>query len=52
MSTVIGYCYVCDTPIYEDEEHYEMPDDEMVCEDCLLEWAQQYHRAGVEDLTE
>lgn len=48
----IGYCYVCDEPIYEDEAHYEMPDDEMVCEDCLDDWAKKYLRLGVEDLLE
>ena len=43
---IIGYCVICDRPIYEGDKHYEMPDGEMVCDDilCLDEWAEDYER--------
>lgn len=43
-------CAVCDEPIYLDEDRYEMPDGDVIHEDCLYEWAEFYHRMGEEDL--
>lgn len=43
---IIGYCTICERPIYEGDKHYEMPDGALVCEDgiCVDEWLEDYVR--------
>lgn len=43
-------CAVCGEPIYLEDERYEMPDGDIVCEDCLYVWAKKYKRYGEVDL--
>ena len=45
-------CDICGEPI-EDDSYYEMPDGLTVCcdSDCLEEWAEEYKRWGVIQLT-
>lgn len=41
-----GDCEICGEPIDLEDSYYVMPEGELVCEDCLTEWAEQYHRVG------
>ena len=43
----VCYCYLCDEPIFPDQEHYHMPDGADVCVDCLKDWAEEYKIPGV-----
>ena len=45
-----GDCEVCGEPIDLAESYYVMPGGELICEDCLTEWAEPYHRLGEMDL--
>lgn len=49
---ILSHCDLCGEPIYEDEPHYEMPDGDYICEECVDEWAAQYKVQGVIDLAE
>lgn len=44
----IGYCDICEEPIYEEDCYFEFPDDMRVCNDtdCLCECAEQYRLYG------
>lgn len=44
---VYDTCAVCGEEILVSEGHYEMPDGDIVCENCLYEWAEQYKKPGV-----
>lgn len=46
-----GTCEVCGEPIPLEDPHYVMPYGELICEDCLTEWAETYHRLGEVDLS-
>lgn len=45
-----GHCDICDEPILLEDEHYVMPDGDLVCTECLGEWAKTYLRLGEVDL--
>lgn len=47
-SEIIGTCAICGNAIHEDEDHYEMPYAELVCDcgNCLDEWLQDYRVYG------
>jgi len=44
------YCDYCGEVIMIDDPHYEMPDGDIVCDDCLEDWADKYHLMGAVDL--
>lgn len=46
MSYYRGNCEICDRAIQLEEPYYVMPYGELICEDCLTEWAESYHRLG------
>lgn len=46
----LGYCYMCDEPIYMEDPHYEMPDGDFVCPECVFEWVDRYYVSGEVDL--
>ena len=48
--TIRGTCDLCGEEIALDEPHYEMPDGDLICEECVLDWAAQYRTLGVVDL--
>jgi len=52
MSEWIGTCVICDEPIYEEDDHYELPYGDMVCnnDDCVEEWLRDYFRYGATSL--
>ena len=49
-SSIRGTCDLCGEEIEWDEPCYEMPDGDLICEECVLEWAAQYKTLGVTDL--
>lgn len=44
-----GDCEICGEPIPLEDAHYVMPGGELICENCLTEWAEPYHRLGEMD---
>lgn len=45
---VIGKCCVrgCGYAIHEDEDHYEMENGDIVCENCDLDYMRQFRKVG------
>lgn len=43
-------CDLCEEPIYMWQPHYEMPDGDYICENCVDDWVAQYHVMGEVDL--
>lgn len=41
-----GACEVCGLDIYQGDNYYMMPNGDMVCEDCLLDWASKFERTA------
>lgn len=52
-ASIIGYCACCERPIrdgneeYLSDEYYQFEDD-MVCEDCLIQYCNENFRKGGE----
>lgn len=40
----LGICSVCGEPITTDCDRYQFEGDEMIHDDCLLDWARKYFR--------
>ena len=51
-SPVLGSCDLCGETIYREQCHYEMPDGDVICEECVLDWVAQYYVRGTVDLFE
>lgn len=49
-NTIRGVCEICGEPIPLEDAYYVMPGGELICEDCLQDWAEPYHRLGEYDL--
>lgn len=47
---ILCSCDLCGEPIYVEDRHYEMPDGDFLCEECVTEWVEQYRVEGVVDL--
>lgn len=43
---VYEVCAVCGEEIDMEDERYEMPDGDIVCTNCVLEWADKYRHCG------
>ena len=41
-SKVIGYCETCGGEFYEGCTVWRMPNGDVICEDCLNDWAKQF----------
>ena len=47
---VYELCAVCGEEINIEDTRYEMPDGDIICEDCLYDWAKKYKHCGEVDL--